>query len=78
VARLDSRGGRVNHNLRILRFDGRAPEAGEAVTKDGGEIGSLTSAAGQVGLGSLRRGVEPGEVVTVGDAQALVEAVPKH
>jgi folate-binding protein YgfZ len=77
VARLDSRGGRVNHHLRVLRFEGSAPEAGEAVTKDGVEVGMMTSSAGGVGLGLLRRGVESGEVVTVGDGQALVEAVPK-
>jgi folate-binding protein YgfZ len=77
VARLDSRGGRVNHHLRILRFKGAAPEAGEAVTKDGDEVGRMTSSAGAVGLGLLRRGVELGDVVTVGDAQAVVESVPE-
>ena len=75
VARLDSRGGRVNHHLRILRFEGQAPEAGAAVTKDGEEVGTMTSSAGEVGLGLVRRGVEPGDVVTVGAGQALVEAV---
>lgn len=75
VARLDSRGGRVNHHLRILRFEGRAPEAGAAVTKDGEEVGTMTSSAGEVGLGLVRRGVEPGDVVTVAAGQALVEAV---
>jgi tRNA-modifying protein YgfZ len=77
VARLDSRGGRVNHHLRILRFEGPAPEAGVEVTKDGELIGTLTSASGEVGLGLLRRGVEPGQVVTVGVSQAMVEAVPE-
>jgi folate-binding protein YgfZ len=76
VARLDSRGGRVNHHLRILRFDGRAPEAGGAVTKDGDEVGTMTSSAGEVGLGLFRRSVEPGDAVAVGDHQATVEAVP--
>jgi folate-binding protein YgfZ len=76
VARLDSRGGRVNHHLRILRFEGPAPGAGLAVTGDGEEVGTMTSSAGEIGLGLLRRGVEPGQVVTVGDAQAVVEAVP--
>ncbi|HEU4917400.1 MAG TPA: hypothetical protein VFV13_12645 [Acidimicrobiia bacterium] len=77
VARLDSRGGRVNHHLRILRFDGEAPKAGAAVTKDGEEVGMMTSSAGGVGLGLLRRGVESGDAVIVGDAQAVVEAVPE-
>ncbi len=77
VARLDSRGGRVNHHLRILRFDGSAPETGKAVIKDGEQVGSMTSSAGEVGLGLLRRGVEPGESVTVEERRALVEAVPE-
>ena len=77
VARLDTRGGRVNHHLRILRFEGPAPEAGIGVTKDGAEVGVLSSAAKGVGLALLRRGVDPGEVVTVGDGRALVEAVPQ-
>jgi folate-binding protein YgfZ len=77
VARLDSRGGRVNHHLRILRFDGPAPEAGEAVTKDGEQVGTMTSSAGEVGLGLLRRGLEAGDLVTVGNVQAVLEAVPE-
>jgi folate-binding protein YgfZ len=77
VARLDSRGGRVNHHLRILRFEGPASQAGERVTKDGEEVGKMTSSSAGVGLGLLRRGVEPGDVVEVGDAQARVEAIPK-
>jgi folate-binding protein YgfZ len=75
VARLDSRGGRVNHHLRILRFEGQAPEAGAVVSKNGEQVGTMTSSAGEVGLGLVRRGVEPGDVVTVGAGQALVEAV---
>jgi folate-binding protein YgfZ len=77
VARLDSRGGRVNHYLRVLRFEDIAPEAGEGVSKDGEEVGTMTSSAGAVGLGLLRRGVEPGDGVVVGDLQAVVEAVPE-
>lgn len=76
VARLDSRGGRVNHHLRILRFDGSAPEAGTEVTKDGEPVGVISSTAKGVGLALLRRGVEPGETVTVGDGRAAVQAVP--
>ena len=37
----------------------------------------MTSSAGEVGLGLLRRGVEPGESVTVEERRALVEAVPE-
>jgi folate-binding protein YgfZ len=75
VARLDSRGGRVNHHLRILRFDGPSPVAGEAVMQDGEQVGTMTSSAGDVGMGLLRRGIEPGDLVTVGDVQGVVEAV---
>ena len=77
VARLDSRGGRVNHHLRILRFDGSAPEVGEPVSKEDEHIGTMTSSAGDVGLGLLRRGIEPGEIVKVGRVQGVVEVVPE-
>ena len=77
VARLDSRGGRVNHHLRILRFEGPAPEAGAAVWRGEDQVGVLTSSAGDVGLGLLRRGVEPDDVVSVGQQQATVAAVPR-
>jgi folate-binding protein YgfZ len=77
VARLDSRAGRVNHHLRILRFKEKAPAMGSAVARSGGGVvGTVTSAAGEVGLALLRRGVEPGDVVSVGDVEAVVEAVP--
>jgi len=76
VARLDSRGGRVNHHLRILRFEEPAPEVGTNVMAEGSSVGVLTSVGDGVGLSLLRRSVEPGDVVTVGDAQAVVQAVP--
>jgi hypothetical protein len=53
-----------------------APQAGQVVTKDGEQVGTITSAGGEVGLGLLRRGVEPDELVTVGERQAIVEALP--
>jgi folate-binding protein YgfZ len=77
VARLDSRGGRVNRHLRILRFDVGTPDLGSEIIKDGESVGVLTSAAQGVGLSNLRRGVEPGDVVTVGETPAVVEAVPR-
>jgi len=76
VARLDSRGGRVNHHLRILRFDGDASVVGAEVSKDEQLVGVITSAAAGLGLALLRRGVEPGDVVTVGDGRAVVESIP--
>jgi folate-binding protein YgfZ len=76
VARLDSRGGRVNHQLRILRFDDGSPAVGAGIVKDEKPVGILTSAAGDAGLALVRRGVEPGDMVTVGTALAVIEAIP--
>jgi folate-binding protein YgfZ len=76
VARLDSRGGRVNHHLRILRFEGSAPDVGAFVMKGEDQVGVLSSSAGEVGLSLLQRGVEPGETVTVVGVRAVVEEVP--
>ncbi len=76
VARLDSRGGRVNHHLRILRFQDLGPVVGTAIVKDGDRVGTLTSAAGLVGLALLKREVEAGDVVRAGGVAALAEAVP--
>jgi folate-binding protein YgfZ len=76
VARLDSRGGRVNHHLRILRFHGPAPAVGGWIETDGEAVGVLTTAAGEVGLALLGRGVQPGDVVRAGGVEAVVEAVP--
>lgn len=78
AARLDSRGGRVNHHLRILRFEGPAPEVGTEIVKDGEPVGQLTSASGDVGLALLRRGVAPGESVRVGGGRAMVESIPEE
>lgn len=76
VARLDSRGGRVNHHLRRLRFDGTAAAVGSDVSMGGESVGTLTSSAYGAGLAMLRRQVEPGSIVTSGGVEALVEAVP--
>jgi len=76
VARLDSRGGRVNHHLRILRFEGSAPSSGAKVIREDEEVGEVTSAARDVALASVKRGVEPGEIVEVRGERAIVESVP--
>jgi len=76
VARLDVRGGRVNRHLRVRRCDESAPEVGAVVFRDGELVGVLSSAAYGVGLALLRRGVEPGEIVTVGAGEAEVVAIP--
>lgn len=72
VARLDSRGGRVNHHLRVLRFDGTAAAIGSEVVKDGETVGTLSSASGRLGMARLRRGVEVGDRVTAGGEPAEV------
>lgn len=75
VARLDSRGGRVNRHLRVLRFEGSAPVVGTEVVKDGETVGTLTSSSGSLGMARLRRGVEEGDVVLAGGVTGLVETV---
>jgi hypothetical protein len=77
VCRIDSRGN-VTRLLRRLRAD--APlERGATVVADGKDVGTVTSAAGTVGLATIRRVVEPGREVVVrisaGDVTARVEAV---
>jgi tRNA-modifying protein YgfZ len=79
VCRIDTRG-HVNRHLRGLRL---AEEAGRgaALAVDGTDVGTVTSAAvhptlGPIALAMVRREVEPGATVTVGDpggAATLVE-----
>ena len=81
VARAQFRG-RVNRVLRGLLLPGPAtPPA--AVTRDGREVGRLTSAAvtpdlGPIGLAIMRREVEPGEAVDVAGVEgaARVASLP--
>src|SRR5207245_11738420 len=62
VCRIDARG-HVNRFLRRLRAD--TPIArGAAVLAGGKEVGTVTSAAGTVGLAMVRRQVEPGTAVS--------------
>lgn len=76
VARLDSRQGRVNRNLRRVEFEGGPIEAPAVAELDGEEVGLLTSIASDearvVGLGLLHRRVEPGDQIQVGDRQGEV------
>ncbi|MEX0797416.1 MAG: hypothetical protein WEB67_06455 [Acidimicrobiia bacterium] len=76
VARLDSRGGRVNRHLRILQLDSPVA-AGTTIVADGKEVGTLTSASGLRGLGLVWREVEPGARVDAGGVGATVEDVPQ-
>jgi hypothetical protein len=45
------------------------------VVADGKEVGTVTSAAGNVALATIRRQVEPGNAVSAGAVRATVEAV---
>jgi hypothetical protein len=45
------------------------------VLAEGKEVGTVTSAAGNVGLAMVRRQVEPGSTVSAGAVMARVEAV---
>ena len=73
VARIDSRGGNVPRPLRVLIGD-QALEIGGVVIFDGRETGVVTSAAGNVGLATVMRRVEPGSLVSVNGVEATVHA----
>ena len=70
VARIDSRGRNVPRRLRRLR--GSMAEGDELVADDGKVVGTVTTVAGDVGLGYVSRSVEP--PATLGMIQ--VEALP--
>jgi tRNA-modifying protein YgfZ len=73
VCRIDTRG-HVNRVLRRLRVDGDGTLApADDVVADGKSVGSVTTSAGDVALGMLRREVEPGSAVQVGTSTAIVE-----
>ncbi len=76
VARLDSRGGRVNHHLRVLEFE--SPVAvGTRLMAGEKEVGTVTSAAGTSGLSLLWREVEPGDVILAGGIPTTVKELPQ-
>lgn len=76
VARLDSRGGRVNRHLRILQFDSPVA-AGTTLSADGKEVGTATTVSGLRGLGLVWREVEPGARVDADGVGATVEQIPQ-
>lgn len=76
VARLDSRGGRVNRHLRILDSDSPL-NVGTTLTSGTKEVGTVTSASGTRGLALIWREVEPGDVVDAGPVQVAVRAIPQ-
>jgi folate-binding protein YgfZ len=75
VARIDSRGGNTPRHLRQLVIDGQV-SAGETVTFAGDEVGTVTSAAGDVGLAMLKRSVSAGDEVEVAGKTAVVRELP--
>lgn len=76
VARLDSRGGRVNRHLRILHLDSPVA-AGTELRADDKEVGSVTTVSGRRGLALVWREVEPGDRVDAGGVGATVHDVPQ-
>lgn len=76
VARLDSRGGRVNRHLRILHLDSVVP-AGTELRVDGKDVGRVTSVAGERGLALIWREVEPGDRVDADGIGATVHDIPQ-
>lgn len=77
VARLDSRGGRVNHHLRLLDFTGPAPDVGTELISDDRKVGTLTSTSGGRGMAMLWREVMPGSTVRAGGVEAVVREYPQ-
>lgn len=86
VARIDSRG-RVNRHLRGLTVTGTAaPPSGAEIVVDGTTVGTITSVAESprlgavIGLGMVRREVEPGDGVDLvwegGSTTGVVGALP--
>jgi tRNA-modifying protein YgfZ len=76
VARLDSRGGRVNRHLRLLDLEEPVAE-GTVLTAGEREVGTLTSASGNTGLALLWREVEPGDEIRAGDTAVRVRDIPQ-
>lgn len=75
VARLDSRGGRVNRHLRRLEFDSPVP-VGTTLVASGREVGTVTTSSGGRGLALVWRDVGPGDRVEAGGVGATVREVP--
>jgi folate-binding protein YgfZ len=75
VARLDSRQGRVNRNLRRVEIEGAAvpPAVASQANEVVGTITSIATVAKRtIGLGLLHRRIEPGDQIEVDGRRALV------
>lgn len=76
VARLVFRG-HVNRRLAGLKFAAHAPVAGSAVSRDGVEVGMLTSSAGDYGLAMVKLEASgPGVALTAGGKDAVTVEFP--
>ena len=81
VARLEGRGGNVNKMIRGLKLS-QAAAAGATVTRQGKDVGRVTTAGvsqrlGPIALGFVHRGAfEPGTEVEVDGRPATVAALP--
>jgi tRNA-modifying protein YgfZ len=78
VARIDSRGGHVPRHLRRLISTGQLAAGTELEGPDGKSVATVTSGAptpegGWVGLGYVRRGVDPPATLRVGSDGSEVE-----
>ncbi|MBI2684204.1 MAG: hypothetical protein HYX33_02245 [Actinobacteria bacterium] len=79
VARVASRG-RVQRNLRGLLLE-RPTATGAEIQRDGAAVGRLLASAvhaelGAIGLALIRREVEPGQAVRLGDVGGTVTTLP--
>jgi folate-binding protein YgfZ len=74
VCRIDTRG-HVNRMLRRLRATEGSVARGTEVQTEERIVGEVTSSVGDVALAMIRREVEPGGEVRVGDARATVESL---
>ena len=71
VARIDSRGGHVPRHLRGIDAGSGSLSPGAPLTRDGKQVGTVTSAAGTVGLASVSRDVEPPAEVVLEDGTTV-------
>jgi folate-binding protein YgfZ len=70
VARIDSRGGHVPRLLRHVRLQ-RPARPGDTLTIEGRDVGTITSAAGDLALAYVARAVEPPVATSLGTVEAI-------